>query len=260
MRNYIKFLGTAGARFVVAKQKRYSGGIWCQLQGLNLLVDPGPGTLTRCFTSKPKLDPETLDVIILTHRHLDHSSDMNIMVEAMTGGTFHQRGKVFLPEDALNEEPVLYSYLQASLSELNIIKAGGYYNLSPEVKLSTPIKHIHSVETYGLKLELPSQTISLITDTRPFPELPGHYQSDVLILNVVLYQPIEEKAIQHLDVESASSLIAEVKPKLAILNHFGMTMLKQHPWKIAQHIATKTGVNVIAAYDGFTLALDEYIS
>ena len=37
--NYIKFLGTAGARIVVSKQLRASGGMWYSLQGFNVLVD-----------------------------------------------------------------------------------------------------------------------------------------------------------------------------------------------------------------------------
>ena len=80
-------MGTAGARFVVSKQLRSSAGTWCFLQGKNILIDPGPGTLSRCFTSRPGLDPEKLDAIILTHRHLDHSTDVNVLIEAMTRGT-----------------------------------------------------------------------------------------------------------------------------------------------------------------------------
>ena len=55
--NKIKFLGTAGARFVVIKQLRKSGGIWLTLDNTNVLIDPGPGSLIRCLSSKPKLNP-----------------------------------------------------------------------------------------------------------------------------------------------------------------------------------------------------------
>ena len=48
-KNWIKFVGTAGARFVVAKQLRSSGGLWFSLQGMNLYLDPGPGALVRCL-------------------------------------------------------------------------------------------------------------------------------------------------------------------------------------------------------------------
>ena len=95
--NFVKFLGTAGARFVMIKQLRASGGTWIRAGGVNVLIDPGPGSIVRCAASKPKLDPSSLDAIILTHRHLDHSNDVNVMIEAMTEGGFKKKGSLFLP-------------------------------------------------------------------------------------------------------------------------------------------------------------------
>ena len=43
--NFIKFLGTAGARFVMIRQLRHSGGLWINCSGTNVLIDPGPGAL-----------------------------------------------------------------------------------------------------------------------------------------------------------------------------------------------------------------------
>ena len=71
--NFIKFLGTAGARFVVIKQLRASGGIFFSLSGTNLLVDPGPGCLVKSIKSRPSIDPLKIDGIFLSHKHIDHS-------------------------------------------------------------------------------------------------------------------------------------------------------------------------------------------
>jgi len=78
MGNWIKFLGTAGARYAVTRQLRKSGGIWLSLDETQLLIDPGPGSLVRCLSSKPSLNPIQLDGIVLSHRHIDHSNDINI--------------------------------------------------------------------------------------------------------------------------------------------------------------------------------------
>jgi len=257
--DFIKFLGTAGARFVVSKQLRSSAGLWCSLGGSNILIDPGPGTLQRCLSSRPRLDPESLDGIVLTHRHIDHSTDMNIMVEAMTSGTFNRKGKVYLPRDALDEEPVLYRYLRKSVEEVVILKKGNSYKISENVVFATPVSHIHGVETYGLKFKTPGGTVSLIADTRPFTELAKAYRSDIIILNVVLYQPVYHKEVQHLDLENAAELIRKINPRLAVLTHFGMTMLKQKPWELASRLSEETGVKVVAAYDGFKLELSGYL-
>jgi len=88
----IKFLGTGGARVVVTKQIRSSGGIWLFLNNTNILIDPGPGSLVKSLSSRPKLDPSKLDAIILSHKHLDHSGDVNIMMEAMTEGGIKKEG------------------------------------------------------------------------------------------------------------------------------------------------------------------------
>ena len=87
----------------------------------NLSIDPGPGALVRCLSSKPKLDPSTLDAILLTHRHLDHSGDVNVMIEAMTEGGLKKRGILFAPEDALENDPVVLRYLRDSLEKIEIL-------------------------------------------------------------------------------------------------------------------------------------------
>ncbi len=257
MADFIKFLGTAGARFVVLKQLRASGGVWLSLAGKNVLLDPGPGALLRCLGSRPKLDPAKLDAVILSHKHLDHSSDVNVIIEAMTEGGFRRRGVLFAPRDALNpgEDPVVLAYLRDYLEEIVPLEEGKSYALG-ELRFSTPVKHIHPVETYGLLFELPSGLrLGIITDTRFFPELAGAYPADVLVLNVVRLAP-DEREIDHLNVEDARKLIAEIEPKLAVLTHFGMTMLRAKPWEVAARLEEELGIRTIAASDGLKLELD----
>src|SRR4030042_6294889 len=109
--DFIKFLGTSGARFVMIKQLRASGGIWISYKGTHLLIDPGPGSIVRCATSKPRLDATKLDGIIITHRHLDHVGDINVMIEAMTEGGFKKRGGVYCPADALEEDKIILKHV-----------------------------------------------------------------------------------------------------------------------------------------------------
>ena len=257
----IKFLGTAGARFVVTKQIRSSGGIWITLNDTNVLVDPGPGTLVKCASSKPKLDPLTLDGIILTHKHLDHSSDINVMIEAMTEGGFKKRGEIFAPQDALEDDPVVLKYLRDFVERIHILKQGGNYSLG-NVNFYTPLKHVHGVETYGIRFESSKYKISLIVDTKFFPELIKAYSdSDIIILNVVRH--IRDKTslkLDHLNLEDAKELIQKIRPKLAILTHFGMTMVKAKPWELAERLSSEIGLKVISARDGLNLELEKELN
>ena len=54
------------------------------------------------------------------------------------------------------------------------------------------------------------------------------------------------------------SIIHINKPKVSILTHFGMTMLKMKPWEIAENLSETHGVKVIAARDGMELDIDQY--
>ena len=252
----IVFLGTGGARVVVSKQIRASGGMWFSLRNTQFIVDPGPGALVRATGKrKPKLDPAKLDAIILSHRHLDHAADVNVMIEAMTAGGREKRGQLLLPRDTLTEDPIVYRYMRDRVSEIAYLEAGGSYHLG-EVTVSTPVRHIHSeVETYGLNLHRQGTAISYIADTRFFPELIDHYRGDVLIINLVRYTEPEGYELDHLNLDDARQLIGGIRPQTAILTHFGMTMIRARPWEVAARLEQETGVHVIAARDGMRYEL-----
>lgn len=246
-RNFIKFLGTAGARVVVSKQLRASGGIWISLDGTNLYIDPGPGALVHCWSSKPPLDPSKLDAILLSHRHLDHSGDINAMIEAMTEGTFKKRGTLLAPAEAMNSDPVVLKYVRKYLEKIEMMREKGKYQIG-NLSVSTPIKHIHHAsETYGFKIKSSQGTISYISDTKYFPGLIKAYKADVLIMSVLRVDPSN---LDHLCVEDVKKLVKGIKPKVAIMTHFGGKMIQAKPWKIAEDLSRELGSKVIAASDG----------
>jgi len=253
--NWLKFLGTSGGRFVLINQLRKTGGTWLNLDNTNVLIDPGPGTLTRCHKSRPKLNPRNLDAIILTHKHLDHSNDVNLMIEAMTNGGWDKKGVLFAPSDALDEDPVVLKHFRNKVNKIVKLKEKGEYNIG-NISFKTPVKHIHGVETYGLNIFSKKNTISIISDTKYFEDLEEFYKGDILILNLVMHKGKDH--ILHLDVEDAEKIISKNKPKICIITHFGMTMIKAKPWEIAETLSKKTGVKVVAASDGMKLDLEEY--
>src|SRR4030042_2564017 len=211
--SFIKFIGTAGARFVVTKQLRSSGGVWMSVGETNLYIDPGPGALVRCLNSKPKLEPSTLDGILLTHKHLDHSSDVNVMIEAMTEGGFKKRGILFAPGDALEEDPVVLKYVRGYVEKVEILKENSEYQIG-EIGFSTARRHRHRVETYGIDFKTSPRTISLLADTKFFPELPDLYRGEILIIHVVRLGPIKDEAIDHLSIEDVKAIVRKVKARL----------------------------------------------
>ena len=252
MEDTIIFLGTAGARIMVANQIQASGGLWLNLSGTEILLDPGPGTIVQ--STKRKLRADKLSAIILSHRHLDHSADVNIMVESMTQGGFKRRGWLFAPVDALDNEPVIFSYLKDYLDGVDILQEGKSYSIG-NVSFTTPIRHIHPVETYGMRFTAGEHTFSYITDSRYFDGLCHSYGAELLIINVVFLEP--RPTIDHLSLSDAEQIITELKPKVAILTHFGMTMWRAKPWEIAERLSQQTGGKVLAARDGMRFDLSQ---
>jgi len=227
------------------------------LTGTELLIDPGPGALVRMTGSRHRLDPTRLSGILVSHRHLDHSGDVNNMVEAMTMGGTEPRGVLLAPQDVLaGDDPVLLRYLRPFLKEIISLEEGGSYTLG-SVRVATPVRHRHRGEVYGFRLSVPGLSISYVADTAFFPELAEHYRTDVLIVNVVRLRPSD---LDHLHLAEAVNLIRTAMPKLAILSHFGMTMIKAKPWELARQATERTGVKVVAASDGKRIDLEPLLS
>lgn len=249
--NTITFLGTAGARFTVITQVLASGGLWLNLSGTEILIDPGPGSIVQ--STKRKLKADKLSAIILSHRHLDHSADVNIMVEAMTQGGFKRRGWLFAPADALETEPVIFPFLKKNLEGVEVLEEGKSYTVG-NISFTTPIRHIHPVETYGIIFRSSEHTFSYIADTRYFDGLCSSYGGELLIINVVMLD--HRLPIDHLAVPDAEHIITALKPKVAILTHFGMNLWRAKPWEVAQKLSGQTGVKVLAARDGMRFEMD----
>ena len=244
------FLGTAGARIMLAKQLLASGGLWLNLGGTEMLFDPGPGCLVQA--TKRKLNPTKLKAIVLSHKHLDHSGDINVMIEAMTEGGLKKRGVVLAPRDALEDDPVILRYLRDFPERIEVLSQGKRYSID-DVFIETPPRHVHPVETYGFVFKTPRHTFSYIADTRYFEKLLASYYGELLIMNVVRLEP--GAPIDHLSIPEVQKIIETIRPKAAILTHFGMTMWRARPWRIAQQLSEKTGVRVIAARDGMRFDL-----
>jgi ribonuclease BN (tRNA processing enzyme) len=250
------FLGTGGSRFTIMHQLRASGGLWFQWRGFPVAIDPGPGSLVRMCQHNPPLDPETLEAILVTHKHLDHTTDLNVLVEAMTGGGFKKRGTVLLPSDTLEDgEPVLYKYLQPKMARLDtwnparLSKLEGNRSICP-----VPLIH-HGVECYGLVFKEKGLPLwGLVSDTRYSPEWIEPFRGcKLLVVNMTLARGREN--LEHMAPEHVARVIETLNPNLTVLTHFGRGVLKQGPELIAENVA-KGSSRVVAAKDGMMVDID----
>ena len=245
------FLGTAGARYAAFGFLRQAGGLYFGFEELFTHVDPGPGAFVHAH--RKGIEPYWTEVVILSHRHLDHCADVNHILESMTLGGKKKRGALLCPSDAINQDPVVLEFTRKNVKEVDVIEEGKAFDFS-SYRLSFPIRHRHGVETYGMRFSYKGIEISYVADTAFFEALIGAYEgSDLLILNTTMLK--RNPKIDHLSAEESEILIAQIRPKLAILTHFGRTMLSAKPWEVALKISDRTGVKTIAAYDNMIVDL-----
>jgi len=224
-------------------------------------VDPGPGALVRALSHVPPCNPRELEAVVLSHKHLDHSGDVNALIEAMTSGGFRRRGALLAPPDAFEGEPVVLPYAQRFVARLERLEpSSGPYRIGA-VELRTSIAHVHAVQTYGLHFAYEGLRVAYLPCGRFFEGLAADYarlSPDVLIVNVLRYR--DEMNVDHLTWDDARIVVSEVRPKVTVFQHFGTKMIEAGPQRLAQELEDELGRRVIAAHDGLRLDLDTEVA
>ncbi|HTX56631.1 MAG TPA: MBL fold metallo-hydrolase [Candidatus Acidoferrales bacterium] len=261
MASRVLFLGSGGARFVVARQFRASGGMWLRFGETQIHVDPGPGALVRALSHVPPCNPRELAAIALSHKHLDHAADATAMIEAMTSGGFRRRGVLLAPNDALVDEPTVLPYAQRFVERIDVLEPqSGPYAVG-EVEIRTSLAHHHAVQTYGMHFSGDGLRVSYMPCGKYFDGLAADYKKhdpDVLIVNVLRFQ--DAMNVDHLTWPDARRVVEEIVPRVAIFQHFGTKMLEADPRKLAQELEDELGIRAIAAYDGLEVDLDTEVA
>ncbi len=256
-RNYIQFLGTAGGRYVVARQIRSSAGTYLSLAGERLILDPGPGTLLRCTQVDPPVDVTALTGVIVSHGHVDHSTDANAVIDAMTAGGWEPRGALFAPREALHgKDRVILRYLRPFLNRIDAIEPHKEYRLGA-LRFRASARHRHGVEAYGVVFDVDGLRVGFMVDTRYAPDIAESYQGcDLLVMNVVLGTRDASGRILHLSLPDVYDVVRVAEPRRVILTHLGMSVLRDDPAEQAHRLSDDLGIEVMAAEDGMVVELE----
>ena len=243
----LTFMGTAGARFMVARQVAASGGLFIEESETKLSLDPGPGAIVQY--ARRGIDLTTLDAIVLSHRHLDHSGDVNVMLEAMTDGGFQHRGQLYCPSDALDDDPVVLKYVRRFPREIIRLTAETTYVVNGIV-FTTSGLHKHQSETYGFRF---GHKLGVVTDSGYYDGIAEQHKADVMLIHTVLRDCIS--TLPHLCIADAERIVRDAQPKIAFLTHFGMAVWHANPAEIAEDLSQRTGRDVRAAKDGLSIEI-----
>ena len=249
------FLGTGGGRFNLVSQERRTGGF--RINGdLNIHVDPGPGALaSSLFFSQP---PSEVEWLIVTHNHIDHTNDAGLTIEAMGSP---QKGGIIASKSILSgdeyKERAISSYHTNKLSEKIIARHGSkipFPKKNPKASL-LPIPARHEDKTgFGFVLSMNKRKIGYTSDTEYYSGMGAHYSGcDILVVNNLKARA--DNVPGHLCSKDTARLLSQAKPKLAILSHMGLRLIRASPEREAARIQKESGVRTVAAKDGMRISL-----
>ena len=254
----IIFLGTAGNTSVVSRQLRASGGIVIKVEDLQFHLDPGPGALLRAKMCGVSLQHNT--AIFVSQNHVNHCNDLNVVIDAMTHSGIERRGIILGSKSVLQDSEENRAFITKYHEKLveKIIPLEKNHKVGVElVEIhALPVTHSDS-SAVGFKFFCPNVTISYTGDTTVTPALLESLTgTDLLILNVPYPGGFAKGS--NLDREAAIKIISHVRPRLAVLTHFGLEMLKADPLQEAREVQKITGVQTISAQDGLVISPEGY--
>ncbi len=246
------FLGTGGGRFVMSFQKRKTGGFLIK-SSVQIHVDPGPGALVNAWQTKE--NPTKTRLIFVSHSHPDHCVDTPAIVEAMTEGTRKHRGMLIGSKAFLegNNDVQGISEYHKSLTDWKIGIPGDELSVSDmNIRIT---KAFHTEETaIGFVLDDGKIKLGYTSDSGVQNDFVKQFKGvDAIIMNTIA--PDKEVFEDAMSLGGAIELVNAAKPKLAIIQHFGIRALRYGPERMARDITEETGVKCIAAKDFMRLDL-----
>ena len=224
------------------------GGYFLAWDGTGIVVDPGINFIKNAVSSGLSL--KDINIIVLTHSHVDHTSDFEGLVTL-----FHEintlrydlgldpiQFSLYTSIGAMNKYCNLVSFAYDIFKEVNVVNPGSSYQLSDSIRMkTTPCQHqdlfcSHSSSCVGLKFytddeEKPS--VSITSDTGYNPQLKEAFadvEGRLVILHIggiiseeMEYTPLPNIPVyeSHLGLRGILNFVFDVKPSIAIISEFG---------------------------------------
>jgi ribonuclease BN (tRNA processing enzyme) len=197
----------------------------------------------------------------VSHPHSDHVEGLSSIIEGMADFGREKNSLLITHPRCLEPRYALIpeqykDYLKklVTLDENQGIKIGDLTIIALRAEHG-------DVPSIGFRFVTPNCKLTYTGDTEYFDEMRKVYSdSDVIIFN--LLRPDGDRLAGHLCTDDVVRIINEMetKPKLVLITHFGMKMIKSNPIMQARDIFKKTGVPVTAVNDGQKINIAEVMS
>ena len=245
----LKFLGTGGGRYVTGEQRRRTAGIIVETEETKLHIDPGPGALV--YDNKALEHPEEIEGLIVSHAHLDHSSDAEPIIEMITEA-YSNQAALFTNETALNGygeiEKAISNYHQGLCTRVEKLEEDSEFEFR-DIKIESQEMFHGDPRTQGFTLETDEKKIGFWTDTQFSEELLDLY-NDCDVMVIYCTRPKGNSVKGHTAVDEVPKIMNGIKASTCILTHFGYSLLDSDLDEQKDYIEEEIDGKVIFAYDG----------
>jgi hypothetical protein len=254
MASRVLFLGTAGDVIVTGKQSRASGGIAMELEGLRILLNPGPGAVVRACQYQINL--REVDVVIATQNTILAANDVNAVVDGMTNGGLDTKGVLLCSSEVIDG----IGKLNPAISSQHKEQIEKIITLKPEQKVA--LNSIEFIPTevkgtgVGLKIKTTDATIGYTSVTGYSRQIAEQYDGcDLLIICV---PHLTKKSEDGLNVEDAIKFIQIAKPRMVVVTGFGVKLLEGDLLGSIREMQRQTQIETVAAKEGLIFDPNSY--
>ncbi len=251
-------LGSGGTSYHVVTQHFRTSGFLLKLGNVHIYVDPGIGGFTTALEKKVPI--EKLDILLVSHAHIDHSSDAEGFIEGVWVRSLRKKKLLVVAAPCVlgipkrcNQQISLYHKRISVIEEAKIGERIHYGDV--EIK-ATPGVH-HEVHIRGFVIKWKNISIGYASDTAYFESFGEYYSKvDYLILHPVMLKRSKFSRNRHAAYEDVIEMILSSDPKHVLLRHIGYQIIQYGIDKFSKDIANNTGKNVYALLDGDAVILE----
>lgn len=196
--------------------------------------------------------------VLLSHSHLNHSNDVNAVIDAMTYSGLDKKGVLIANKTSLNGAddyaPVVTPFHRSLMERFISVDRNQKIGIN-EIEIHTLTARHNEPNTIGFKIFAGDFILTYTSDTVAATDITEQYaDSDVIIFNL----PTQKKSANNLCADDVADIIKMIHPKAAIITHFSHDMIKADPLYEAREIQKATRAQVIAANDGMQMSLSGY--
>lgn len=213
MKLYILGTGTA-----IPRIERNSSAYLVTARGLNILVDVGPSVVRRLL--ERGFDVDDIDVVIITHFHVDHTADLSTFFFACNyGKVAREKPLTVIGGNGITRLyrglKKIYPWVQPKTYDLavkRLVNGSLAYN---DVTITTaPVKH--NPESIAIRLD-EKRSLTFSGDTDYSQNLIRLAQQTDLLVAECAFP--ERKVKGHLNLEALDKMVKKARPKRVLLTH-----------------------------------------